>query len=119
MKSFLQHIVDDLELVDGTSLKDKCFVFPSRRAAVYFNDLLQKQFSDKVIWAPTVLSIEEFIQQNTPTLIVIDEISLLFKLYEVYKKEEPHIVFDTFYAWGQTLLLPGRDDFGTNTLLEI
>ena len=87
MKSFLQHIVDDLGTVEGTSLKDKCFVFPSRRAAVYFNDLLQKQFSDKVIWAPTVLSIEEFIQQNTPNLLVIDEISLLFKLYEVYKKE--------------------------------
>lgn len=104
MKSFLQHIVDDLGVVDGLSLKDKCFVFPSRRAAVYFNDLLQKQFSDSVLWAPSVLSIEEFVQQSTPDLIVIDETNLLFRLFEIYKREEPHIVFDTFYAWGQTLL---------------
>lgn len=104
MKSFLQHIVDDLDLQSPLALKDKCFVFPSRRACVYFNDLLQKKFHDKVLWAPTVVSIEEFVQQYTPELTVVDEIRLLFKLYEIYKKEAPSITFDTFYAWGQTLL---------------
>ena len=50
------------------------------------------------------MSIEEFVQQYTPELTVVDEIRLLFKLYEIYKKEVPSIAFDTFYAWGQTLL---------------
>ena len=104
MKAFLQHIVDDLDLQNPLALKDKCFVFPSRRACVYFNDLLQKKFHDKVLWGPTVLSIEEFVQQHTTELTVVDEIRLLFKLYEIYKKEAPSITFDTFYAWGQTLL---------------
>jgi RecB family exonuclease len=104
MKSFLQHIVDDLGTNNPRSLKDKCFVFPSRRASVYFNDLLHKKFHDKVLWAPTVLSIEEFVQQHTPDLVVVDEIRLLFKLYEVYKTKVPDTTFDTFYAWGKTLL---------------
>ena len=104
MKAFLQHIVDDLESQNPLALKDKCYVFPSRRACVYFNDLLQKKFHDKVLWAPTVVSIEEFVQQHTADLTVVDEISLLFRLYEIYKKEAASITFDTFYAWGQTLL---------------
>jgi CRISPR/Cas system-associated exonuclease Cas4 (RecB family) len=104
MKAFLQHIVDDLDHQNPLALKNKCFVFPSRRGCVYFNDLLQKKFHDKVLWGPTVLSIEEFVQQYTPELTVVDEIRLLFKLYESYKKEAPGIAFDTFYAWGQTLL---------------
>jgi len=49
MKPFLQHIVDDLDTQNPLALKDKCFVFPSRRACVYFNDLLQKKFHDKVL----------------------------------------------------------------------
>ena len=104
MKAFLQHIVDDLESQSPLALKDKCFVFPSRRACVYFNDLLQKKFKNEVLWAPTVLSIEEFVQQNTSELTVVDEIRLLFKLYETYKREAPSITLDTFYSWGQTLL---------------
>ena len=104
MKAFLQHIVDDLDTQSPQVLKDKCFVFPSRRACVYFNNLLQEKFQDKILWGPTVLSIEEFVQQNTSELTVVDEIRLLFKLYEIYKKEAPEITFDTFYSWGQTLL---------------
>jgi len=104
VKSFLQHIVDDLDDQNALSLKDQCFVFPSRRACVYFNDLVQKKYYNSTYWAPTVLSIEEFVQLHTPELTVVDEIRLLFKLYEVYKKEEPAMVFDKFYAWGQTLI---------------
>ncbi len=104
MTTFLQHIVNDLEIESSQALKDKCFVFPSRRACVYFNHLLQQKFHDKIFWAPRVVSIEEFVQQHTNELIVVDEIRLLFKLYELYKREQPGITFDTFYGWGQTLL---------------
>ena len=104
MTAFLEHIVNDLEVDNSIALKDKCFVFPSRRACVYFNNLLLTKFKDKVLWAPTVVSIEEFVQLHTPELTVVDEIRLLFKLYELYKQELPGITFDTFYGWGQTLL---------------
>lgn len=104
MKSFLQHIVDDLDDQSPLSLKDQCFVFPSRRACVYFNDLIQKKYYNSTMWAPVVLSIEEFVQLHTHGLTVADETRLLFKLFEVYKKEDPNIDFDKFYAWGQTLI---------------
>ena len=104
MKSFIQHIVDDVDEKNLGAIKDKCFVFPSRRACVYFNDLLKSRFSEEVIWAPLVMSIEEFVQHHTPKLEVIDEVRLLFKLYEAYKKELPYLTFDDFYSWGQTLL---------------
>jgi CRISPR/Cas system-associated exonuclease Cas4 (RecB family) len=104
VKSFLQHIVDDIGSQDKDLLKSRCYVFPSRRACIYFNDLLQEKFARQVIWAPTVISIDEFVQQQTPELTVVDDIRLLFKLYEINKKEVPSLTFDTFYAWGLTLL---------------
>jgi len=104
VKPFLQYIIDDLGAAESASLKDKCFVFPSRRATVYFTDLLKHKFQDKVFWAPQVLSIEDFILQNTPELVVVDEIGLIFKLFNIYKKEVSHLDFDSFYSWGQTLL---------------
>ena len=104
MKSFLHHIVDDLGPAGPEALKDQCFVFPSRRAGVYFNNHLQQKFADKTFWAPAVLSIEEFIRQNTPQLTVVDDIRLLIRLFEVYRQETPGIAFATFYTWGQTLL---------------
>jgi hypothetical protein len=104
LRSFLNHIVDELDLSSATSLKDKCFVFPSRRASLYFLDLLHKKTSHQTIWAPKVYSIEEFVQESCPALTVVDPIQLLFKLYQIYRKQGSTMEFDVFQQWGQTLL---------------
>ena len=104
MISFLNHIVDDLDLSSAMSLKDKCFVFPSRRASLYFIDLLHKKNIHQTAWAPKVYSIEEFVQESCPTLTVVDPIQLLFKLYQIYRKLGSTMEFDVFQQWGQTLL---------------
>ena len=104
MTSFLEHIANQYKVSDSKSLKDTCFVFPSRRACVYFNDLLKQQNSEIAFWSPTVVSIEEFIQQNCKDLTVVDNVQLLFKLYQVYCKNASPMSFDVFYNWGLTLL---------------
>ena len=104
MSSFLEHIVADIQEEELSALKDKCFVFPTRRACLHFHNLLAMRFESKVFISPAVQSIEEFIQEQSPGLVVADELTLLFKLFKAFKKEEPELSFENFYVWGQTLL---------------
>ena len=104
MSSFLEHIVANIKEDELSSLKDKCFVFPTRRACLYFHSLLATRFKSRVFISPAVQSIEEFIQEQSTTLVVADELTLLFKLFKTFKNEEPDLSFENFYVWGQTLL---------------
>jgi hypothetical protein len=102
MKSFLQELAE-WTLHQPESLARFTFVFPNRRAGVYFQHHLA-QLLIKPHWAPRLLSIEEFFKQATH-LQEPDRLTLIFKLYEVYNQvlgqQEP---FDKFYFWGDMLL---------------
>ena len=104
MKSFLDHIVDGIAEADVSGLKNKCYVFPTKRGGLHFQNLLQKRFSSQTFIAPRILSIEEFISEQCPEIAIADELTLLFKLYELYKHEEPGLSFENFFVWGQTIL---------------
>ncbi len=104
MKRFLDHIIDDINPENLKSLRSTCYVFPTQRACRHFENLLQSKFEDKTFWAPTILSIQEFMQHLNPNLSVASEMQLITELYTVYKKEEPNIVFEDFYGWGKVLL---------------
>lgn len=103
MKSFLEHIVDDIKLEKPDELLNSCYVFPSKRASLYFRSLLAKKFADKVFWGPSVLSIEEFVNACS-SKVPGEEINLVLELYTVYRKYDPEVVLDRFFNWGQVLL---------------
>ncbi len=103
MKSFLSYITDSIPEEAVPELNQWCFVFPSKRAGLYFLELLQDRFRGRTFWSPEVLGIEDFVFKSTGHQ-PIDEISMVFKLYEVYKSLEPGLEFEKFYAWGQILL---------------
>ncbi len=104
MKNFLSHIIDDIDANNLKKLRTACYVFPTQRACRHFESLLQEKFKDKTFWAPTVLSIQEFIQHLNPELSVASEMQLITTLYTVYKKEDTSIGFEDFYGWGKVLL---------------
>jgi len=103
MKSFLSHIADQITLEDIPHLADWCYVFPSKRSGIFYADILQKKFKGHVYWSPEILGIEDFVYKNTDR-IPSDDISLVFKLYKVYKVLEPNLDFEKFYSWGEILL---------------
>ncbi len=103
MKSFLSHITDSIPGDTVHELDQWCFVFPSKRAGLYFMELLQNRFQGSTFWSPDVLSVEEFVYKfagHTPG----DDISMVFRLFEVYRSLEPTLTFEKFYSWGQVLL---------------
>ncbi|WP_435354883.1 PD-(D/E)XK nuclease family protein [Emticicia sp. SJ17W-69] len=85
-----------------SQLKNVCVVLPSRRAVFYFKQELA-QLSAIPFIAPEVLAIDDFVMRMSG-VNQIDAVSLLFELYEIFKKYDPEVKFDRFISWAPTLL---------------
>jgi len=79
-------------------------IIPNKRATVY----IQKYFAELAktpIFSPQILTINEWIDQNTPYKI-ITQTELLFVLYDVHCEIEKKSAddFNTFIKWGKIIL---------------
>ena len=104
MTSFLEHIAQLYKVDDAESLKNTCFVFPSRRASLYFKEILKEQNQEIAFWAPATFSIEEFVQKQCPEILLADDLQLILKLFKIYGSIGGTEEFDEFYSWGKVLL---------------
>lgn len=103
MQSFLERLADYYIQNHLTELSDICFVFPGRRAGLFFNRYLSQKVT-KPIWAPQTLTISELFGKLTP-IPVSDNISLIFKLHQCYRDTMPSdISIDEFLPFGEMLL---------------
>src|SRR5690606_16272851 len=83
--------------------QDVTVVFPNRRAGLFFRKHLSKLLQ-KPVWAPQILNIDEFVK-SLSGLQSADHLTLLFLLFDSYKKVSPvKDSFDQFYYWGEMLL---------------
>ncbi|WP_179348518.1 PD-(D/E)XK nuclease family protein [Winogradskyella pacifica] len=104
MISFIKSVLVDLQK-KHLKLEDLYFILPSKRAGVFLKHHLSTLI-DQPIFAPQILSSEEFVEelsglQNLPNT------DLLFRLYETYKaltNEEEQESFESFSKWAQILL---------------
>lgn len=104
MTSFLEEVIADLQKkeVDFSQLT---FILPSKRAGIFLTHLLAKSLH-KTLFAPTIESIEEFVE-SIADLEYISNAELLFEFYDVYLKITPQDQiepFDRFSKWAQLLL---------------
>jgi ATP-dependent helicase/nuclease subunit B len=104
MTSFIEDVIADLQKkeVDFSQLT---FILPSKRAGVFLTYHLSKALH-KTIFAPAIISIEEFVE-TISDLKYISNTELLFEFYEVYLKITPKEQvesFDSFSKWAQLLL---------------
>lgn len=104
MISFLEKTAEHIINQYKSNIENVCIVLPNRRAGLF----LRKHLSEKLAtthWSPQIQSIEDFIGSYAP-MKPIDNISLLFELFEVHKEleEDQAQGFDEFIKWGQVLL---------------
>lgn len=102
--TFLHQLAKVILKNSSDKLSELVIVLPNKRAKVFLLDELKKLVSSNV-FAPEIISIEEFIQ-DIAGIRSIDSVELLFEFYEVYlsiteKNQEP---FETFANWAKTLL---------------
>ncbi len=103
MTNFLKHLAEYYFNKYQTNISDFCFVFPGRRAGLFFQQHLSKLLK-KPLWSPTTLTINEFIQEFSVHPIA-DKITLVFELYQVYEEiYKTGNSFDEFLPWGEIIL---------------
>jgi hypothetical protein len=103
--TFLDKLSTQLVNDYGNALPDITIVLPNKRAKIFLLEALKKQLR-ATVFAPNIISIEDFVQ-NVAGIRSIDAIELLFEFYTVYlgltpkEKQQP---FETFANWAKTLL---------------
>ena len=103
MVYFLERIAKQLYVETKGNLRNHCIVFPNRRAGLYFLKYLSAQI-EKPVWAPAIMTINEFFAGFSPLQVAENEI-LLFRLYKVYRElNKSAESFDEFYFWGDMLI---------------
>ncbi|WP_299249025.1 PD-(D/E)XK nuclease family protein [uncultured Lacinutrix sp.] len=104
MKSFIFDVLKNLN-DKGENLSTLTFILPSKRAGVFLRQELSTVVN-KTIFSPTIISIEEFVEELA-RLKSITNTELLFEFYNSYlaltpkKEQEP---FESFSKWAQILL---------------
>ncbi len=95
-KEFLRQVAERFFAESGGELRDYCFVFPNRRATLFFRRYLSL-CADKPFFAPQVTNINDFFGQLSH-LKTLDKIHLQYRLYKVFRKVLPdfHDSFDDF-----------------------
>lgn len=103
MEPFLKKIAKTFYDKEKNNLKDCAFIFPNRRAGLFFRKYLAES-AEKPIFSPTILTIKDLFE-HLSGLKSYDRIQLLFKLYAVYKKiTQTEETFDHFLFWGEIML---------------
>ena len=104
MTSFINDVVLDLQK-KNVEFSKLTFILPSKRAGVFLKSHISNHLN-QTIFAPSILSIEEFVE-TLSDLKYANNTELLFEFYKVYLKHTPKDqveAFDTFSKWAQILL---------------
>ncbi|HEX6889175.1 MAG TPA: PD-(D/E)XK nuclease family protein [Chryseolinea sp.] len=106
MKKFLYELAEDI-CKERQQLEGLTVIFPNRRAVLYFRKHLST-FLDKPVFAPRLITIEDFFTELSD-LNIPDKLELNYRLYRIYKdivlRQNPSAEpFDKFYFWGDMLL---------------
>ena len=103
MIPFLYNVAQAYYKADGQNISRYTFVFPNRRAGVFFQHYLS-QIADKPIFSPQILTIADLFEQLSPYKKA-DRIEMLFMLFSIYKQVgKTNETFDEFLYWGEMLL---------------
>ncbi|AUD02882.1 PD-(D/E)XK nuclease family protein [Spirosoma pollinicola] len=100
--TFLQQTAQRIFDAHGPSLNDVWVILPTRRAVSVFLDELAA-LSDRPFLAPHALAVDDFITQAAGVQL-IDSVSLLFELYDIFKEIDPLVEFEQFIGWASILL---------------
>lgn len=103
--SFLKNVVSEV-CENHNDLNELIFIVPSIRAGRFLKKELLSHLSDRTLFAPQIISIEEFIMQVSG-LTQINSIQVLFEFYEAYIKTITHRKkesFESFSSWATTLI---------------
>ncbi|MDW3646428.1 MAG: PD-(D/E)XK nuclease family protein [Bacteroidia bacterium] len=108
MRTFLQQIIAELKSDYGKGISELCIVVPTRRAVEFLREAIREEYRES-IWAPKMLSIQDFVRGISGREFP-ETMPLVFELYKVYldrmREDNPSFYesLESFYAWGEMLV---------------
>lgn len=103
--TFLYKLAQEILKSHSNTLLDLVVILPNKRAKVFLLAELKKSVSEN-IFAPNIISIEDFIQ-DIAGIRSVDSVELLFEFYNVYlsvTEKDQQESFESFANWAKTLL---------------
>jgi len=108
MNSFLYRIAQVYYSEFSESISDLTFVFPNRRAGLFFQKYIS-EIAAKPVFSPGIITINECFAAASQWQTA-DRLSNLFRLYKIYKQQsQSEESFDSFVFWGEMLLSDFED----------
>ena len=103
MSSYLQRLASVFVAELGNKLSEYTFVFPNRRAGLFFRRYLG-QTSNYPLFSPEIMTINECFS-SLSDLHIADQLSLLMRLYDLYQNMHPQAEpIEQFLHWGKIML---------------
>lgn len=103
VSKFLEEVANHLLEHHADHLGDCTVIFPNRRAGLFLKKYLSTRI-ERPVWSPTTVSLEDFLLRHSP-IKKTDPLTLIFELFDVFKRHEPKSEgFESFYFWGEMLL---------------
>lgn len=103
MKPFLYQVATLFFEQYGENINTLAFVFPNRRAGLFFQKYLS-ELTPKPVFSPPVMTINDLMVELSGKHLA-DKINSLFVLYNIYVKiSHSSESFDEFLYWGELLL---------------
>lgn len=103
MIPFLYNVAQAYYKTNGQRVSQYTFVFPNRRAGIFFQYYLS-QIAGKPVFSPEILTIADLFEHLSPYKKA-DRIEMLFTLFNIYKRiSGSGETFDEFLYWGEMLL---------------
>ena len=104
MQTFLEQVTEHILSRYPDSTGDLCVVTPNRRAGLFFRKYFATRIR-KAMWAPEVMSVEDFINKIS-AFTIGDTTGLVLEFYTVYKGMEGDEADDLeqFLSWAPALL---------------
>ncbi len=103
MKPFLQQVATAFYQSYGARVSRIAFVFPNKRAGLFFRKYLS-ELSSKPVFSPPILTIGDLFVRISGKQVA-DRISMLFTLHDLYIRRSGSLEsFDEFLYWGEMLL---------------
>ena len=104
MESFIKKVLLDLKN-KNTDFSKCVFILPNKRSGYHLKRYLSEIIS-RTIFAPKILSIEEFIE-DLSKLKLLSSTELIFEFYNIYLENTPKNKqegFEDFIKWSRTLI---------------
>jgi len=101
---FLSNIAEKYFDEHKENIRNIAFVFPNKRSAVYFRNILAT-ISPVPLWSPPIFSIND-LMVSCSELEIPETYELVFELYETFKKTFPNKQFsiEFFFQTGKTII---------------